>query len=303
MLKNGLMFLDGHLLEVFSVVAEELHFGHAAAKLFVSQSALSQQIKRLEEKVGVALFNRTTRSVSLTPAGELMFRQVKKIGNDTEQMLRKVRQAGRGEGGSLSVGLTPTAACSSLASALHRFRMNRPEIELDLHEQNSIYMPIALRLRTVDVALMRPVTLDADIQLIEAYTEPMVVAMRADDSLSSHAALSLEQINERGLIGYSREISPYFQRLSNELFAQAGLVPNIVQESIIPTLLTLVEVGVGLAVIPVTLAYSRGELLKFIPLSNHDHFRASTMIAFLRGQTNPAVAEFVSMMKKYLKNL
>ena len=292
-------FLDGRLLEIFYVVAEELHFGQAASRLCMSQPALSQQIKKLESKVGTPLFIRTTRTVHLTSAGEVMFRMAEKIGGDTAHMLRQVKQAGRGVGGYLKVGLTPTASCSPVASGLHFFRSRRPEIELDLLELNSVQMPAALRMRTVDVALMRPTSIDADIHMTELYTEPMLVAIRADDALAKRRSLTLDQIARRPLISYRRDISPYFRQLLNTLFSQAGMVPNVVQESIIPTLLTLVEAGVGLAIVPESLIHSRGKAMKFIPLSGCDHIRAATMVAELADQHKPIVSEFVSMMKEY----
>ena len=302
MRNSGLILLDGHLLGVFAVVAEELHYGRAAARLFVSQSALSQQVKRLEEKVGATLFIRTTRSVALTPAGKVMYRHLRKISADSENMLRQVRRAARGEMGYLSVGITPTAACSSLADVLHTYRTGHPEIELDLHELNSIDMAPALRLKTIDVAFMRPVGIDADISMEEAYTEPMLVALRMDDPLAQHDELTLAQISQRDFVGYRREISPYFQRLFNQLFLEAGIVPNVVQESIIPTLLTLVEAGVGVAIIPASLARMRGEFLRHVPLVGGKPMRASTMIATLRNQSSPVVEDFIDMIKANLRD-
>ena len=93
---SELIFLDGRLLIMFCTVAEELHFGRAAARLFMTQPPLTQQIKRLESIVGVPLFVRTTRSVKLTPAGEVMYERARKITADTQLMLRQARRAARG---------------------------------------------------------------------------------------------------------------------------------------------------------------------------------------------------------------
>ncbi len=104
MSNSNLMFLDGKLLQIFCVVAEELHFGRAAARLFMTQPPLSQHIKRLETLMGAALFIRTTRSVRLTPAGQLMYERAKQISSDTAFMLRSVQQAAQGEAGTLVIG-------------------------------------------------------------------------------------------------------------------------------------------------------------------------------------------------------
>lgn len=299
MLNSESMFLDARLLTIFCVAAEELHFGKAAAALFMSQPALSQQIKRLEEQVGAQLFIRTTRTVRLTPAGSLMYRHAKQIGSETEYMLRRVRQASRGEAGSLSIGLTPTAACTPLADALHRYRCSHPEIELDLHEFNSIEMPGALRLRTIDVALMRPTAVDADIQTEQIYQEAMQVAVRRDHPLERFRSVTLEQITKYPMIGYRKDQSPYFRQLIHSLFLQARLTPKIVQESVVPTLLTLVEAGVGIAIVPCSLGRARDGALRFLPLSKRVACKASIIVAGLYDQPNPAVPDFVRVMHSY----
>lgn len=293
-----IMFLDTRLLEIFCAAAEELHFGRAAARLFMSQPPFSQQVKRLEELVGATLFIRTTRTVRLTPAGQVMYQRARQIVGDTGLMLRAVRQAARGEAGSLIIGLTPSAACSPLAEALYHYRNAHPEIELDLREMNSNAMETSIRMHAIDVALMRPTRMDADIRSIELLQEPMVLAVRRDHAWAGLQRVSVEQIADIPLIGYLQSISPYFRQMLQSMFGHIGKRPRFVQESALPTLLTLVEAGVGAAVVPWTISRARGGSLLFLPLLDRSESVASIVVASLCVPMNPAVEGFVAAMRQ-----
>lgn len=290
--------LDGHQLAIFSAAAEELHFGKAAARLFMTQPPFSQQIKRLEELVGTALFVRTTRTVRLTPAGHVMYERVKRIAAETELLFRAVRQASKGEVGALVIGLTPTAACSPLAEALYRYREQHPEIELDLREMNSNAMEIGLRSRSIDVALMRPTSMDADIQTTEIFQEPLLLAVRRDHAWAGRPRVTVEQSADLPLIGYSESVSPYFRRLMQTIFRHAGRRPRVVQDSMLPTMLTLVEAGIGAAIVPWTISRARGGSLTFLPLLDRSKSMASIVVASSVEQSNPAVEGFVAAIRQ-----
>ncbi|WBY01245.1 LysR substrate-binding domain-containing protein [Ramlibacter tataouinensis] len=296
MLNHDTIFLDARLLQIFCVAAEELHFGRAAERMCMSQPPFSQQIKRLEKLVEAQLFVRTTRSVRLTPAGEVMLSRAKRLASDTGLMLRAVRQAARGEAGSLSIGLTISANCSPLAEALYQYRITHPHIELDLREMNSSTMESALRLRQIDVALMRPVHVDADISTTEVYREPMVLAVRRDHPWAGQKCVSLEQVAEVPLIGYEQAISPYFRRMVHQMFAQTARPPRIVQESAVPTNLTLVEAGVGVAIVPLTILRARSDTLTYVPLHDRSMTQAVTVMAMLRSHPNPAANDLAATM-------
>ncbi|MCW0205828.1 MAG: LysR substrate-binding domain-containing protein, partial [Achromobacter sp.] len=278
MSKSELIFLDGRLLVLFCTVAEELHFGRAAARLFMTQPPLTQQIKRLEAIVGVPLFARTTRSVKLTPAGEIMYERARGITADTQLMLRQARRAARGETGALVIGITPSAASSPLVSALSHYRDAHPEVRIDLREMNSVDMESALRARVVDVALMRPHPLDGDIQTQVVHEEPLRVGLRHDHALANRRDVSLEELLAYPLVGYRQDISPYFRHMIQELFAHAQLKPRMAQESVIPTLLTLVEAGVGPAIVPLSLSRMRADSLRFLPLRDIQGVKAQVVL-------------------------
>lgn len=298
MTSSDIMFLDDRLLACFCAAAEELHFGRAAARLFMSQPPFSQQIKRLEAMVGAPLFVRTTRSVRLTPAGEVMYQHARTIAGQTRVMLRAVRQAAEGEGGSLVVGIAPTAAYSPVAEALYRYRVAHPQVTLDLREMNSVTMEAMLRAQTIDVAVMRPMSMDPEFDRVEVFREPMMLALRRDHPWAGRRRVSVGQAGTLPLIGYSQQASPYFRGMLQAMFADAGKSPRFVQDSVIPTVLTLVEIGVGAAIVPRSLSRLRSESLAFVPLQDPSHAMATIVVASLHGRANPAVDHFRAALRQ-----
>ena len=291
--------LDPKLLAAFVAAAEELHFGRAAARLYMSQPPFSQLIQRLENFVGAQLFERTTRSVRLTSAGYVMLRNARPVLEQLDQLLREVQRAAIGEAGALCIGMAPTAACSPMAEKLYAYRQAHPQIELELLEMNSNAMEAALRQRVIDVALMRPLALDSDIEVVEAMDEPMLLAVRKDAASGQRESISLEEVADLPLIGYVQTVSPYFRQMLQAMFVAIKRRPRIVQESVIPTILTLVEAGVGAAVVPWSVSRARDSTLAFVRISNPGMPRARIIVAKRAALTQDGIAvnEFVSALR------
>lgn len=292
--------LDAKLLTAFIAAAEELHFGRAAARVYMTQPPFSQLIQRVENLVGAQLFERTTRSVHLTPAGRVMLHSARSVIERMDQMLREVQKAALGEAGALCIGMAPTAACSPLAEKLYGYRQAYPQIELELREMNSNAMEAALRQRAIDVALMRPLPLDSDMEVMGALDEPMLLAVRKDVVLGHLESITLEEVADLPLIGYVQAVSPYFHQMLQAMFVAIKRRPRIIQESVIPTILTLVEAGVGAAVVPWSVSRARDGALAFVPISNPGLPRARIVVATRIGGMQEAIAvnEFVAALRQ-----
>ncbi|WP_454902908.1 LysR family transcriptional regulator [Variovorax gossypii] len=297
---SDIIGLDPKLLVAFIAAAEELHFGRAAARMYMSQPPFSQLIQRLENLVGAQLFERTTRSVRLTPAGHAMQDGARAVVDQLNLMLREVQRAALGEAGALCIGMAPTAACSPLAEKLYAYRRAHPQIELELREMNSNAMEAALRQRVIDVALMRPLPMDSDIEVVEALEEPMLLAVRKDGAHGQKDSIALEEVADLSLVGYVQTVSPYFRQMLQAMFAAIKRRPRIVQESVIPTILTLVEAGVGAAVVPWSVSRARDSVLVFLPISNPGLPRARIIVAKRAGPTQDVIAvnKFVAALQQ-----
>ena len=143
-------------LRSFLAVAEELHFGRAAARLHISQPPLSQQIGRLEDEIGARLFRRTSRRVQLTPAGRAFFAEARQTIASAERAVGAAQRAERGEIGELVVGYVPSATYGPLPDVIRRFRKRLPKVELKLRNLRSVHQSQALLERRIDVGLVRP---------------------------------------------------------------------------------------------------------------------------------------------------
>jgi len=292
--------LDSKLADMFMVVAEELHFGRAAQRLFMTQPPLSQAIRRLEEQVGATLFMRTTRSVRLTAAGEELQRRLRLIGAELEQTVQAVQQVHRGETGLLRIALTPSSAYAGVSRHLYCFRQAYPQVDMQVHEMNSSDMPAALYERRVDVALIRPSFAVPDLNPRLVESEPMRFVLRRDDPRAAlHAqGLTLAQAFSYELVSYSRQKSRYFHLLLQRMLQRSGCLPRLVQESLVPTVLTLVEAGIAPALVPASLARLRTDTLVYLPLLDAGDIAAELMSAYVSDNPNPAVANFLAVLER-----
>ncbi|MBV7482615.1 LysR family transcriptional regulator [Bordetella sp. BOR01] len=300
MLNSESIALDGRILQCFCAVAEELHFGRASARLFISQPALSQQIRRLEDLVGHPLFVRTTRSVRLTPAGEAMYVHARRITAEMEVLLHAARRAALGETGSISLGLNASATCSPVVDALHSFTQAHPLVKVELREMNSNVMELALLQGALDVGVMRPADWDTDtgteLDATVVYEENLMLAVRTDHPLNLGREITVQEIAQFPLIGYFEATSPYVRRTVQAMFAEAGVVPEFVQESLLPTVLTLVEAGVGVAIVPSSLERAFQPALSFLPIAGQSHRRLELVVATLKSQKNVAVRNLIACL-------
>jgi DNA-binding transcriptional LysR family regulator len=286
-------------LLAFVAVAEELHFGRAAERLNISQPPLSQQIRQFEKDVGTTLFVRTTRSVQLTPAGRELLDAAHRLLEQGGAAIASTHRVAAGEIGMLSLGFTSAAAVQQmLPRAISAYRKRFPEMRLTLHEQNSSQLWDGLLSGRLDVALMRRQASMSDtmIRFLPVGQEPLGVAMPAGHRLAHKARIAMDDLRDEELVTFAQSTSGYFHALIGGLFTQAGIHPRIAHESVLPTMLSLVEAGVGIALIPRSAAAMRPGRLVFRPL----HARgavARLYVALRRGTFNSAAAAFADIAR------
>ncbi len=238
-------------LRYFVAVAEELHFGRAAERIHIAQPPLSQQIRQLEEELGVKLFHRTKRRVQLTHAGEIFMEEALQILAHSEKAIRLARRADRGEIGRLVVGFVGSMTYRFLPSALRSFRDQFPDVELVLRELTSDQQIKALRDRTIDVGFLRQPIKDDALNVETIFREPLILALALDHVLANRAHISLDMLANEPFVMVSRKESPTFYDQITGLCNAAGFSPKVVQEAIqLPTILSLVSVGIGVTLVP-----------------------------------------------------
>src|SRR5215469_4356739 len=164
-------------LRYFLAVAETLHFSKAAERLGMAQPPLSQQIRRLEELVGHRLFDRTTRGVKLTLAGQVLADRARSTMEKIQDDLEQVRRLGRGEEGTLTVGFSGSVMFTELPAAIESYRRRYPKVELRLRELATSAQLPALLNGTLDLAFMRDGEPTEGIQMTTVVREPYVAVL------------------------------------------------------------------------------------------------------------------------------
>ncbi len=282
-------------LRYFVAVAEELHFGRAATRLGMAQPPLSQQIRRLEEELGVLLFERTKRRVQLTEAGRVFLDEARRTLAQAERAARAAQRAQRGEIGRLEVGYVGSAAFDVLPEILRTFRARFPEVELALHELTTAQQVRALDDERIGVGFLRPPLYDGRLASRVILREPLVVALPATHPLAHHRRIPLGALAGEPFILYPRHLAPgpYDQVLS--LCHQAGFSPRVTQEAVeMQTIAGLVAAGIGVSLVVATVQDLRSSGVVYRALDG----AAPTMdlaIAWRRDDPSRVLAAFLGI--------
>ena len=242
--------MEPRLLRSFIAVAEELHFGRAAKRLHISQPPLSVQIRTLEERLGVRLFDRDRRHVRMTEAGAFMLERARALLAEGERSYVEAGRIARGEGGVLAVGYTPTATYEVLPSALRRFRARFPAVRLDLVELRSRDQGEALRAGRIEIGIAcGPLNEEALVEEILA-RERFVVALPRRHPLAGQERVRLRELDGEACVAVRPSVEPVWATAFGDAAARARVRLDVVQETDTKiAMLGLVAAGIGLAIV------------------------------------------------------
>nr|WP_221236691.1 LysR family transcriptional regulator [Novosphingobium taihuense] len=254
-------------LRYFSALAETLNFHRAAERLHISQPPLTVAIRKLEDELGVALFERDPRGVRLTTAGLAAVAPAREALAAAEKVRESVRQGAAGLRGRLSIGFIGSAIGELLPRIVSPFRQAYPEVELALEEMNSVEIVRAIAARRLDVGLVRlPVMDSAPVAFDVIETDELVAVLPASDVLARRKTLDLGALADRSFIIYS-PVSVLHATIRLACH-RAGFTPRVAQEAVqVQTILSLVEAGLGVALIPGRSARFAGEGVRIVTLA------------------------------------
>ncbi|SEJ28315.1 transcriptional regulator, LysR family [Sphingobium sp. AP50] len=265
--------MDLRHLRYFLCVSEEMHFGRAAQRLGISQPPLSQQIRALEEELGVRLFERTSRRVTLTEVGRMFAPEARATLDCAEQAIRTARLAQQGAIGRLAIGFTASGPfVPRVARALYDFRQGHPEVELTLRELSRDEQIEEVERRRLDIGIIRCFDLPAlpeGLTAMKLTEEDMLLAVRQDHRFATEgndpAIIDLEG---EPMVFYSATNGAGFNEHFFALCREAGFEPNVVQEAgSLATLLGLVAAGFGATILAHSLTRLHVDNLVYRPLA------------------------------------
>ena len=234
----------------FLAVAEELHFGNAAARLHIAQPALSMQIRDLEKKVGGRLFDRTSRKVKLTETGELFLREARLVIDQEERSFRKVRRMAQGQAGVLNLSYTGTAIFSGLlGDMVKKYRVFCPDVEVRLHELAPHRQLEGLENHSLHAGFMTASFLSPpkELVMVRLASWPMLLAVPGGHLLARKKRVTVDMLEDEPFIAYAGED---YESAAMMRFI-AGFRPKIAYEaSSIIIMAAMVDAGLGVALVP-----------------------------------------------------
>jgi DNA-binding transcriptional LysR family regulator len=243
------MYLQVEELHSFVVLADELHFGRASKRLFVSQPALSKQIRRLEEKVGGALFTRTRRKVEITEAGRVLLAGADKVLREDEAALSLAREAVLGRAGTLRIGFGIASVSEILPRTILRFRKTYSQVELKMRDMSTPAQIAALVVGNIDIGIVRLPIAHTELDSLPLFHEQLVVA--TSGSLSYNSRQGLAALRNQPFVFFPRATSATLHDHVLGLCRRSGFSPTIIQEaSELFTILNLVRAGLGVSLVP-----------------------------------------------------
>jgi DNA-binding transcriptional LysR family regulator len=238
-------------------VAEELHFGRAAARLHMSQPPLSQQIRQIEEELGVKLFERTKRSVKLTAAGQTFVGEARAILKHMEAAAKATIRAGHGEIGRLLVGTvtsTDSGFYKVLVDILQRFAERYPDVQIGLRTVSVAQQLTDLKEDRLTVGFVTLPIHDPMLAVKEVHYEPLVVALPEKHPLAAQRRITALALAREPLIAFPRHMNPGYVDSVIAYFQKAGCTVNIAHEGdTLYASLALVAAGVGVSLFPASL--------------------------------------------------
>lgn len=290
-------------IKYFLALSDELSFTRAAKKLHVSQPPLSFQLASLEAELGVRLFDRTSRSVQLSAAGQAFLPHARAVMARLDEATNHVKRVADGLEGRVRVGLTGSHFFGPFPRFVVQFRSLRPSMEVSLQEMTPNDQLAALHDTRLDVCVSRnPAQADAHITSSLLWRDPVVVIVPPNHAFAGRKQLALGELRNEEFVSLRLDSSP-FAKQSFEACLAHGFTPKIVQQVIeLPAAVNLVAAGLGVALVPLSLAHGRaGELRVFALKQPYGMLKLKADVYLLcrKGDTSPAVTEFTHRLRQW----
>jgi len=284
-------------LRYFVAVAEEGSVTRAARRLGLQQPPLSQQLRALEQEIGVSLFDREPRRVVLNDSGRLFLQSARAILDEAHEAVERVRRFHRGEEGRVAIGFTSSASLHPLAPRLIRaFRDRYPLVRFEVEESETYALLLALEEHRIDVALLRiAVPPIAHLASQTLASDGLVAALpRAHPLAGEEGPLPLEALAAEPFVLYRRTDGPGIYDALLGGLKRAGFEPRVVDEvSRIIAAINLVAAGRGVTIVPASMQVLHRDVVTYRPIAPGPLPPLPLNLVHHRSNNSPAVANFI----------
>ncbi len=281
-------------LRYLVALADLRHFGRAAAASFVSQPTLSTQIRKLEDTLGVQLLERNSRLVLLTPVGERVVEQARKVLRETDALTRIAQQSRDPFAGELRLGIIPTVAPYLLPRVLPKLRKAFPDLTLQLVESQTATLQRMLRAGELDaVVVALPFDVERTVQQ-QLFAEPFLLAVARSHAKARHKSVTLDDLHGEQLLLLEDGHCLRDQALS--VCSRAGAVENATfRATSIKTLRQMVAANAGVTLMPELAA--QDDTVRYIPFKGEQPHRVIGLVwrdSSARGPVLQGMAEVMA---------
>lgn len=238
-------------LRYFVAVAEELNFTRAAQRMCTVQPSLSQQIKDLEQEVGVQLLIRSNRKVELTEEGKAFLKEALLSLEHAEKAIYDARQIASVNKDQLKIGFVPVAEMKIFPYIMPNIRAHFPDIKIDFHSLTDSAQFGALRKGEIDIAFTRYPDESGEFENVQIFQEPLALIIPKASSFAEQRTVSIKEFNHQDFVISDEDASPQLHKIIQDFFKQSKLNVSVVQKSTNILLnVNLVGMGVGWSLVP-----------------------------------------------------
>lgn len=285
--------MNNNDLRYFCVVADTLHFGHAARILHITQPPLSRTIKRLEEELGVVLFKRNQRNVTLTPAGEYLKRKCKTLLSGFSELEKEVKKIGEGKSGELHITSVGTVV-PRILEYVNRFLCKYPGVSIKLSQYTTSEQIKLIKSAEADIAFVRCPLSSEGLELSDIYKECYVLVTPKSFNMKIEIPQDLRQLSDMPYISFPRELGRgSFDRIIS-LCNMGGYSPDIKHEPYqLNTAIRMAEAGLGVTIVPECSLYGLSVNVNVYKL-NFMPQRSVVSVYYSNMNENPVLKNFIS---------
>lgn len=259
--------MDIRQMKYFVAVAEELHFGRAAERLDMAQPPLSRQIKQIETDIGVLLFNRGRNAITLTQAGETLYKRVISILAQRDEAILEARRIGQGAEGRLRIGFVGSSTYGLLPNIVKSYRAHYPDVSLGLFPMNNARLQRSLVRREIDVAFARPALKDTEFHTRFLAEEALVAAVPDMFQPGPSDRFTPASASGQNIILYPEVPRPSYADFVISNLEEKGFSDlKRVFTMDLQTALSLVAIGEGICIVPASVATAQRNGIRFLTI-------------------------------------
>jgi len=285
-------------LRYFVAVAEELHFGRAAARVGIEQPPFSQQIMKLEQELKVPLLIRSSHRVGLTDAGRALLDQARRTLTEALRCADKAQRAHRGELGEISVGFVQAASVTVLPKVVPPFRRDVPGVRLNLLPMSTARQVDAIHSRDIDVGFLWLPLLRNDLKVEPLTKEAWMVAIAQGDPWSKRRRIPVQMLNERPIVFCERKDTPDLHDCTMRRLAEKNVNLHVIQEAdSFSTMVNLVAIGMGVGLVPSSTTSIRRDGVKYLPLQDFEQ-SLELAVAYDPARVSKALDRFLGVLRE-----